>query len=381
MFGISPMRTGSRGSHEWDVMASLCREDRINAGYPLVLAFQTTTANETITLPAQTSKHFYSMWGDGITEKCTGITEHVYDKPGAYIVRLMGDVDAVSFHETPSANKLINILNWGSIQWKTLKGAFSGCKNLVGTASDEPSLTYCTDISYAFMNASKFVGNVSGWDVRNVSSATGTFLNAKSFNQNLELWDVQNIAALRILVENNVSIVPHLKNSKDIYIDGKNIVESLESTRDATKLVMTGYTRVIGSGEYQPKYESEFIEALMIEPKHPGANHFFFRMFNIHLALAESYAKNGDHRNATYCYELAFKEIDFYISLRPDSAKAYHNRGLIYLNGGEYLGLKREESLNRAQEDFSKALTLSPNHALENDIRALMDIIDYLLQQ
>ena len=197
MFGISPMRTGSRGSHEWDVMASLCREDRINAGYPLVLAFQTTTANETITLPAQTSKHFYAMWGDGITEKCTGITEHVYDKPGAYIVRLMGDVDAVSFHETPSANKLINILNWGSIQWKTLKGAFSGCKNLVGTASDEPSLTYCTDISYAFMNASKFVGNVSGWDVRNVSSATGTFLNAKSFNQNLELWDVQNIAAFQ----------------------------------------------------------------------------------------------------------------------------------------------------------------------------------------
>jgi spermidine synthase len=191
---------------------------------------------------------------------------------------------------------------------------------------------------------------------------------------------VENISAVRIMAENNVSVIPYLKNSKNIDIKGKNILQSLESTRDATKLVMTGYVRVIGSGEYQPKYESEFKEALMIEPKHPGANHFFFRMFNIHLNLANYYAENYDHKNATYCYELAFKEINFYISLRPDSAKAYHNRGLIYLNGGEYLGLERKESLNRAQEDFSKALTLSPEYALENDIGALIDRINYLLR-
>jgi tetratricopeptide (TPR) repeat protein len=192
---------------------------------------------------------------------------------------------------------------------------------------------------------------------------------------------VENISALRIIVENNVSIVPYLKNSQDIYIDGKNILESLESTRDATKLVMAGYIRVIGSGEYQPKYESEFKEALMIEPKHPGADHFFFRMLNIHLVLAENYAKNYDRKNAVYCYELASREIDFYISLRPDSAKAYHNRGLVYLNGGEYLGLGREESLNSAQEDLSKVLILNPQYALENDIGALIDEISSLLQQ
>jgi len=192
---------------------------------------------------------------------------------------------------------------------------------------------------------------------------------------------VENISALRIIVENNVSIIPWLKNSENIYINGKNILQSLESTRDATKLVMIGYIRVIGSGEYQPKYESEFKEALMIEPEHPGANHFFFRMFNIHLMLAENYAKNGDHNYAIYCYQLAFQEINFYISLGPDSAKAYHNRGLIYLNGGEYLGLNREESLNKAQEDFSMVLTLNPKYALENDIRALIDRINYLLQQ
>ena len=187
---------------------------------------------------------------------------------------------------------------------------------------------------------------------------------------------VENISAVRIITENNISMIPYLKNSEQMYIDGKNILKSLESTRDATKLVMTGYVRAISSDEYQPKYESEFKEALMIEPKHPGANHFFFRMFNIHFIAAENFAKNQNHKYATYCYKLAFKEINFYISLRPDAVKAFHNRGLIYLNGGEYLGLGRKECLNKAQEDLSKELTLNPKYALENDIRALIDRIN-----
>ena len=192
---------------------------------------------------------------------------------------------------------------------------------------------------------------------------------------------VGNISALGVIVENNASIIPYLKNSENLYINGKNILQSLESTRDATRLVMAGYIRVTSSGEYQPKYESEFKEALMIDPEHPGANHFFFRMFNIHVMLAENYAKSGEHNYAAYCYQLAFDEINFYIPLEPDSATAYHNRGLIYLNGGEYLGLNGEESLNKARKDFSMVLASSPEYALENDIRALIDQINDLLQQ
>jgi spermidine synthase len=190
---------------------------------------------------------------------------------------------------------------------------------------------------------------------------------------------VENVSALRTMVENNRSIIPYLINSKDIYIDGKNILQSLESTRDATKLVMNGYIRVISSADYQPKYESEFKEALKIEPKHPGANHFFFRMFNIHLTAAANYAKNQNHKYAAYCYKLAFQEINFYISLRPDAAKAYHNRGLIHLNGGDYLGLKRNENLKKAQEDFFKVQTLNPKYAIEKNIRAFLDRINNLL--
>jgi spermidine synthase len=190
---------------------------------------------------------------------------------------------------------------------------------------------------------------------------------------------VQNISALRIITKNNISMTPYLKNSDEIFLNGKNILKSLESTREATKLVMNGYIRVISSGEYQPKYESEFKEALKIEPNHPGASHFFYRMFNIHLTAAANYAKSQNLKYATYCYNLAFKEINFYISLKPDAARAHHNRGLIYLNGGKYLGLERKESLKKAQEDFYQVLTLNPKYAMENDIMAFIDRINYLL--
>lgn len=178
---------------------------------------------------------------------------------------------------------------------------------------------------------------------------------------------VENISALKTITENNVSVVPCLKNSKGLFVNGKDILKSIESTREATRLVMTGYIRVIGSGEYQPKYESEFKEALMIEPRHPGANHFFFRMFRIHLNLAEKYAESLNNEYAEYCYKLAFNEISFYISLRSDSAMAYHYRGLIFRNGGKYLGLQREEILRKSEEDFSRALLLRPKYDQEND--------------
>jgi len=192
---------------------------------------------------------------------------------------------------------------------------------------------------------------------------------------------VQNISAIRDMLENNVSIVPYLKNSQNIEVNGKNIVQALESAREATKLVMAGYLRVIGSSEYQPKFDSEFKDALKIDPEDPGANYFFYRMFNLHTQLAENYAQNNEQNYAVYIYQLALDEMNFYISLRPDSAKGYYNRGLIYLNGYQYLGLSQEEGLKKALEDFSEAQTLSPEYVVENGIDVLIDRINEALQQ
>lgn len=177
---------------------------------------------------------------------------------------------------------------------------------------------------------------------------------------------VENISALRTITEHTVSVIPYLKNGEDVSINEKNFLQALADVREATKLVMKGYIRVIGSGSYQPRYESEFKEALLIDPFHPGANYFFFRMFKIHGNLAEDYAESRNDEYAAYCYRLALQEIDFYLSLRPNVAAAYHNRGLIYLKGGTYLGLQKEECEEKAQEDFARSQTLRSRYAPED---------------
>ena len=190
---------------------------------------------------------------------------------------------------------------------------------------------------------------------------------------------VENISALKIMTEHYASVIPYLKNSSNILIDGKPILPALQSTREATRQVISGYIRVIEPGEYQPKFESEFKDALRIEPHHPGANHFFFRMFHIHVNLAENYARNQNHKYADYCYKLALREINFYLSLRPEVAKAYHYRGLIFLNGSQYLGMESKEGLLKAREDFSLLIRLDPEYAQDNGIRTFIDRIDQLL--
>ncbi len=178
---------------------------------------------------------------------------------------------------------------------------------------------------------------------------------------------VENISALRTITGHNVSAIPYLKNGEDISINEEPFLQALADAREATGLVMEGYIRVIGSGGYQPQYESEFKEALLIDPFHPGANYFFFRMFKIHCNLAGDYAESRNDQYAAYCYRLALREINFYLSLRPDVAAAYHNRGLIYLKGGTYLGLQGEESEEKAKEDFARARMLESQYAPPED--------------
>ena len=102
-------------------------------------------------------------------------------------------------------------------------------------------------------------------------------------------------------------------------------------------------------------------------------------MFLIHINLAENYAKNQNHKYADYCYKLALREVQFYLSLRPEVAKAYHYRGLIYLNGSQYLGLERNERLLKARDDFYKVIQINPEYAQNNGIRAFIEKIDQLL--
>lgn len=191
-----------------------------------------------------------------------------------------------------------------------------------------------------------------------------------------ELDAVQNVEALNLMIEGNASIVAHLTNSDRISVEGMGLAEALDRARQATLLVMRGYVRVIGTGEYKPAFESEFKDALVIAPAHPGANHFFFRMLNLHTTMAGRYADGGQREYAASLYDLAAREIEFYLGLWPDAARAHFEKAMVHLNGGVYLGLERAESLEIAREELAAVLALDSALAEDQDIVALIAWVD-----
>ena len=54
----------------------------------------------------------------------------------------------------------------------------------------------------AFYKASSFNGNISNWNVSNVTDMGSMFYNATSFNQNLSKWDVSSVFNQEYMFEN-----------------------------------------------------------------------------------------------------------------------------------------------------------------------------------
>ncbi|MGJ1386732.1 MBG domain-containing protein [Sphingobacterium spiritivorum] len=120
----------------------------------------------------------------------------------------------------PERLKLIDVTQWGTAQWSTMKNAFMDCYNLNITATDVPDLSNIADMSrmfqgcrslngpanigtwntanvtnmfYLFFGTSIFNQNVGAWNTSNVTNMGGMFQGASLFNQNIGSWNTQNV--------------------------------------------------------------------------------------------------------------------------------------------------------------------------------------------
>lgn len=126
-----------------------------------------------------------------------------------------------------SADKILEIEQWGNISWESMNSAFSNCRLIQLTATDSPNLSNVTDASFMFHNAHNFLGapSMQNWDTShiqnfmfmfahqgdypaaidnfdtpyistwNTSSAinfNSMFFNRKNFNQPLNTWNTSN---------------------------------------------------------------------------------------------------------------------------------------------------------------------------------------------
>ncbi len=200
-FTARDMLTGA--PYNWDITdGGLTLDCPTFVDGAFVTTWQTTTNNETITIPTTGSGYSYLVdWGDGVIDaNITGNAMHTYASAGTYEVRINGNFPRIYFNNSGDKDKIQSIDQWGSTAWTSMEDAFYGCSNLVLNASDAPDLSNVTNMDEMFRATTNFVvnpgGNMNHWDVSNVVSLDNTFRSAKAFNSDITGWDVSNVEVM-----------------------------------------------------------------------------------------------------------------------------------------------------------------------------------------
>ncbi|WP_281541387.1 BspA family leucine-rich repeat surface protein [Maribacter aestuarii] len=170
---------------------------------PFITTWETTVANETITIPTRAFFGIYDYtvdWGDGVVDSnVAGDITHTFTTPGIQTVSISGTFPQIHFNGTAvDRDKILTIEQWGDIEWRALTQAFKGCSRLTinNPVIDIPDLSNATNISEAFADATSFNGDITQWDVSSITNMGYLFRRASSFNQDIGAWDVSNVLSL-----------------------------------------------------------------------------------------------------------------------------------------------------------------------------------------
>ena len=172
-------------------------KDAVPAG-AFVTTWNATSSPHTISIPLEVHSGgtITIDWGDGSTDVVTanGIQTHTYSGPGDYQVSMAGDLSRIKMDVTGgTASKLASIDQWGDIRWSSMVRAFEHVSNMVYTATDAPDLSGVTSMERMFQSASKFDGDLSGWNVSAVTSMERMFQSASKFDGDLSGWNVSAV--------------------------------------------------------------------------------------------------------------------------------------------------------------------------------------------
>jgi len=168
-----------------------------------------------------------------------------FPSPGEYRVVISGEFPAIFFkyQNDIRREKLLSVEQWGSIKWKSMNGAFAGCKNLQINAKDIPDLSRVSDMSNMFANAKSFNQSIENWDVSNVTTMDMMFYGAASFNQPLDKWNVASVSNMSYMFGYAVSFDQNL-NSWSLrmkkYVNRAKMFSGAESFKKRTRISSWG---------------------------------------------------------------------------------------------------------------------------------------------
>lgn len=133
----------------------------------------------------------------------TGDITHQYEEAGTYTIAIGHTTDTegnatfprIHFNNSGDRLKIVEIVQWGTIQWTSMERAFYGCGNLDVTATDTPDLDQLTSLWGMFRNCTSLIGTESfnSWDVSQVKNTREMFARNSNFNQPLGNWNVSEV--------------------------------------------------------------------------------------------------------------------------------------------------------------------------------------------
>ncbi|MEO1486109.1 MAG: BspA family leucine-rich repeat surface protein [Bacteroidota bacterium] len=234
---------------------------------PFVTVWKTdnpgASADNQITIPMLSGPFPYNYnvdWGDGTQDSgLSGSITHTYEVPGTYEVSITGVFPGINFaggftnSEPGDELKILEVKNWGSIKWRSLFVAFSGCSNLDVTATDIPDFRNLDLMASMFFKcpALKFNASINDWDVSNVTSLSGIFREATSFNQDISNWNVSGITNFQSMFEGATSF------NQDLSGWDVSKVESMRNTFANSGLSDENYDKLLTAWSQLPNLNND----------------------------------------------------------------------------------------------------------------------------
>ncbi len=170
---------------------------------PFIMTWRTTTANQEMLISVKENDYTYNYdvdWdNDGVIDQTniTGDLLHTYPVVGDHKVAIYGTFPAIDFSSNDARFDLINIDQWGDIEWETMEESFGGCQSMNSDAYDVPDLRKVTSLNRMFNLCRVFNGDLSQWDVSTIQDMSSTFYFASIFNSDISEWDVSKVKSMR----------------------------------------------------------------------------------------------------------------------------------------------------------------------------------------
>jgi hypothetical protein len=185
-------------------MIQICTHGLFGGIKPFIFTVDTTKAgsdDDTFILPINLgTTNVYVNWGDGNTDTyvTAGNKTHVYDNPGVYTIKIKGEWTGLKFANIGDRLKIIDIIQWGGIIYKSFHQAYLGCENLDFTTIDEPNFVIGVGGTDNRMDSAFYQTKYNksiGWIPPGIIAFFQTWFQVSELNQDLGSLNLSSVAS------------------------------------------------------------------------------------------------------------------------------------------------------------------------------------------